>query len=201
MSCYRKIFAPHASPLPGGRDRIGVPGGRDRRGPPGGRDQVGPAPGGRDRLGRPLRFTSTGQLELVPIPAQGPPPFGPQGFPVALEAQPLGPDIVRQTPPAETQPELITPPAETQPELIPLFVAIVDVPGRFGVNTRTAPNVNAPLASANDARHGDRVLVFRTGITEEGCPRCDWWLIQTPGGSIGWAQALGPSGGPNLRGL
>lgn len=106
------------------------------------------------------------------------------------------------TPPNPLPP---TPPTPPRPNPFPpgSALAVVSVPtGEAGINTRTAPNPNAPLIGQNDAFNGTTVAVLQTGIKEDGAPAgsmIEWWKIITPGGGTGFARAIGPMGEANLR--
>lgn len=70
-----------------------------------------------------------------------------------------------------------------------------------GLNTRTRPDPTAPLVSRNDAFRGQRIGIISVGHKQQGpqaCERCEWFEIMTPGGSVGFARAVGPQGETNL---
>ena len=82
-------------------------------------------------------------------------------------------------------------------------LALVAVSDANGLNTRTSPDTNASIVAGNDAFNGRTVAVLQTRIAEVGANAvpapAEWWMIMTPGGSIGYARAIGPSGEQNLR--
>ena len=81
-----------------------------------------------------------------------------------------------------------------------LFYATVAAQHGTGVNARTAPRPDAPVMARNDASNGAVVAVHQVGVAQAdgACPRCEWWLVTTPGGSVGYTRAVGPTGEQNF---
>ena len=116
----------------------------------------------------------------------------------------LWPKIVQAKPPVT--PIDPKPPIDPTPKPWPAGTAEarVQVAGFGGMNTRSAPSPTATIVSRNDARNGTIIGVLSTGHAEQGpgaCARCEWWEIITPGGSRGFARAVGPQGESNFVAL
>lgn len=92
---------------------------------------------------------------------------------------------------------------------IPITPAKLDIPiatkevavvlATPGLNTRIAPSATAALIAPqgktpNDAFTGKLVTVLEKGLAKKvGSPE-EWWKIQTPGGGVGYAQAVSSAG-------
>lgn len=68
------------------------------------------------------------------------------------------------------------------------------------MNVRTRPSPSAPLVSRNDAFRGTRIGIISIGHRQENptCEPCQWYEVMTPGGSVGFARAVGPQGETNI---
>lgn len=107
-------------------------------------------------------------------------------------------------PPGPPEPPLPPPPGPPLPPRPNPFppgsaLATVNPNSLGGMNVRTGPDVSFPLVSANDAFNGTTVAVLETGIPSTTPASKEWWKIITPGGSTGFASAVGPAGEANFR--